>query len=180
MLKTYVWTHTHAHAHRQIETDTYKYTHIHTHTLTTCAFFRSLKVGSFDASASKFYAAEIALALEYLHNLDIIHRDLKPENVLLSESMHILVTDFGTAKALEAGEGMYVLSMYTTYSERVTQVHTVLQMHALMYVYLLYVSVSSDIHACPQAHTYVRTYASMYVCTMYIRMYVHWCYMYCL
>ena len=122
---------------RQTRTDTHTYTH--THTSTTCAFFQSLKVGSFDASASKFYAAEIALALEYLHNLDIIHRDLKPENVLLSESMHILVTDFGTAKALEAGEGMYVLSMYTTYSERVTQVHTVLQMHALMYVYLLYV-----------------------------------------
>jgi 3-phosphoinositide dependent protein kinase-1 len=62
------------------------------------------KVGSFDASASKFYSAEIAVALEYLHDLGIIHRDLKPENILLNEDMHILVTDFGTAKALEEGE----------------------------------------------------------------------------
>ena len=48
------------------------------------------------------------VALEYLHDLGIIHRDLKPENILLNEDMHILVTDFGTAKALEEGEGTYV------------------------------------------------------------------------
>lgn len=60
------------------------------------------KFGSFDAEASRFYAAEIILALEHLHSLGIIHRDLKPENILLNEEMHIQITDFGTAKILNS------------------------------------------------------------------------------
>lgn len=58
------------------------------------------KVGSFDIACTKFYSAEILLGLEYLHGLGIIHRDLKPENILLDEKMHILITDFGSAKIL--------------------------------------------------------------------------------
>ncbi|KRX42406.1 3-phosphoinositide-dependent protein kinase 1, partial [Trichinella murrelli] len=59
------------------------------------------KLGSFEESVAKFYTAEIVSGLEHLHNLKIIHRDLKPENVLLSESMHILISDFGSAKILK-------------------------------------------------------------------------------
>ena len=40
--------------------------------------------GFFDQQTSKFYAAEIALALTYLHNRNIVHRDLKPDNILLT------------------------------------------------------------------------------------------------
>ena len=32
--------------------------------------------------------------------MNIIHRDLKPENILLSSDMHILLTDFGSAKII--------------------------------------------------------------------------------
>ncbi|XP_033211588.1 3-phosphoinositide-dependent protein kinase 1 isoform X2 [Belonocnema kinseyi] len=59
------------------------------------------KVGSFDIECTKFYTAEILRGLEYLHGLGIIHRDLKPENILLDEKMHVLITDFGSAKILK-------------------------------------------------------------------------------
>ncbi|XP_066581133.1 3-phosphoinositide-dependent protein kinase 1 isoform X2 [Prorops nasuta] len=64
------------------------------------------KVGSFDIECTKFYSAEILRGLEYLHGLGIIHRDLKPENILLDEKMHILITDFGSAKILKDGDGL--------------------------------------------------------------------------
>lgn len=47
---------------------------------------------------SKFYAAEVTCALEYLHLMGFIYRDLKPENVLLHQSGHIMLTDFDLSK----------------------------------------------------------------------------------
>ncbi|CAN6452425.1 unnamed protein product [Victoria cruziana] len=49
---------------------------------------------SFPEPAARFYAAEILLALEYLHMLGVIYRDLKPENVLVREDGHIMLSDF--------------------------------------------------------------------------------------
>lgn len=37
----------------------------------------------------RYYAAEIVLALEFLHSKKIIHRDLKPENILISDDWHL-------------------------------------------------------------------------------------------
>nr|AML78956.1 putative LOV domain-containing protein [Chlamydomonas noctigama] len=42
----------------------------------------------------RFYAAEVLLALQYLHLLGYVYRDLKPENILLHRSGHVLLTDF--------------------------------------------------------------------------------------
>jgi serine/threonine protein kinase len=52
----------------------------------------------FPDPVAKFYAAEVALALNYLHTLDIVYRDLKPENILLNSDGHIKIADFGFAK----------------------------------------------------------------------------------
>lgn len=61
-------------------------------------FFHLCKVGKFSESRASFYAAEIVLALEYIHQLDIVYRDLKPENVLLDARGHVRLTDFGLSK----------------------------------------------------------------------------------
>lgn len=55
----------------------------------------------FDENIVKFYAAQVAVALGYLHNNNIVHRDLKPENVLIDESGYIYLADFGLAKFLQ-------------------------------------------------------------------------------
>lgn len=62
------------------------------------------KVGSLDEECTRFYSAEIVLALEHLHRLNIIHRDLKPENVLLNAENHIQITDFGSACRLKTNQ----------------------------------------------------------------------------
>ena len=56
----------------------------------------------FPESKAKFYAAELIIALEYLHSKRIVYRDIKPENILLDSAGHIALTDFGIAKELTA------------------------------------------------------------------------------
>lgn len=54
--------------------------------------------GCFHEERAKFYAAELLLALETLHQYNIIYRDLKPENILLDYTGHIALCDFGLCK----------------------------------------------------------------------------------
>lgn len=52
----------------------------------------------------RIYVAEIALAIDFLHNAGIVHRDLKTTNVLLDEEGHAVIIDFGLAKWLQRTE----------------------------------------------------------------------------
>ncbi|KAI1729789.1 protein kinase domain-containing protein [Ditylenchus destructor] len=61
-------------------------------------FFHLQKERCFSEQRARFYAAEIASALGYLHEKDIIYRDLKPENLLLDRLGHVVLTDFGLCK----------------------------------------------------------------------------------
>ena len=62
------------------------------------------KMAERDIDCTQFYAGQVLSAVEFLHERGILHRDLKPENILLNERMHVLITDFGSAKLLAEGE----------------------------------------------------------------------------
>lgn len=63
------------------------------------------RLGGLSDECARFYLAEIILVTEYMHSENTLHRDLKPENILLGDDMHILVTDFGTAKRFSKNQG---------------------------------------------------------------------------
>jgi len=58
----------------------------------------------FSEESSKFYGAQIALALGELHKNKIIYRDMKPENILLDVDGYVALADFGLAKILEENQ----------------------------------------------------------------------------
>jgi len=61
-------------------------------------FFHLSRYRRFQEPVSRFYAAELLLAIGHLHKNGIIYRDLKPENVLLDAYGHVKLGDFGLAK----------------------------------------------------------------------------------
>ena len=58
----------------------------------------------FKESLVQFYAAQIAIALQHLHDLGIVYRDLKPENILIDEDGYIKLCDFGSSLILRGTE----------------------------------------------------------------------------
>ncbi|MBX9929223.1 MAG: serine/threonine protein kinase, partial [Gemmatimonadaceae bacterium] len=61
-----------------------------------------LRSGAVELPRAAALLEEVAEALDYAHAAGVVHRDVKPANVLLSESGHAMVADFGIARAFSA------------------------------------------------------------------------------
>ena len=69
--------------------------------LSTCnsiTLYDDKNFGGFDLKRARFYAAQLALAIQYLHSVGFIHRDLKPSNILIDVDGYIKLIDFGFVK----------------------------------------------------------------------------------
>ena len=53
------------------------------------------QIGRFKEKAAKFYAANVVLALRYMHSKNILYRDLKPENIMVDANGYLKLIDFG-------------------------------------------------------------------------------------
>lgn len=65
--------------------------------ITHCVSVHLERQGGINEIVVRFWMAEIASALEYLHQQRIIHRDIKPDNILLDAEGHAHITDFNVA-----------------------------------------------------------------------------------
>src|SRR5919199_3421020 len=63
---------------------------------------RIMSKGPLPVRTAAAAALQIAEALQAAHEQGMIHRDIKPHNILVTDSGHVKVADFGIARAAEA------------------------------------------------------------------------------
>lgn len=60
--------------------------------------------GMFDLESTRFYIAELCVAVASVHAMYFVHRDIKPDNILFAADGHIKLSDFGLSKRFGQGE----------------------------------------------------------------------------
>jgi len=58
----------------------------------------------FNMEEVRYFAASLALALDYCHSKLILHRDIKPDNILVDANGHLRITDFGISAKLASAD----------------------------------------------------------------------------
>lgn len=70
----------------------------------TTGTLRHMMQGPLDLSLTVEITKQVGLALGYAHRQGVVHRDIKPGNILIADNNWALLTDFGLAKMLNAGQ----------------------------------------------------------------------------
>ena len=69
-----------------------------------------LKNGAVAESQARVWLRQLALAVQYLHEMEIAHRDLKCENVLITSNFNVKLADFGFARYVVDSRGKRQMS----------------------------------------------------------------------
>uniref|UniRef100_A0A1I8HHL2 Protein kinase domain-containing protein n=1 Tax=Macrostomum lignano TaxID=282301 RepID=A0A1I8HHL2_9PLAT len=72
--------------------------------------------GRYSEPLARFYVAELACCLDFLHSRGVIFRDLKLENVVLDAAGHPVLVDFGLCKWLKRGQNTRTICGTLTYA----------------------------------------------------------------
>jgi serine/threonine protein kinase len=56
------------------------------------------KNGSLDHDSTRFVIGEVTSALASIHEMGLVYADLKPENIVITETGHVKLTDFGGSR----------------------------------------------------------------------------------
>lgn len=52
----------------------------------------------FTVEQTRFYIAELCIAIDSVHQMCYVHRDIKPDNILVDERGHVKLSDFGLSR----------------------------------------------------------------------------------